>query len=787
MAERKVSIPIVADGKQAQSVIEKVSNSLAKLSKSAPLAGMAKLGSVASGLNAAFSLASKAIGMTVAALNECSEAYKEQAKAEVQLETAAKNNPYLNDSSVRALKNYASELQSMSTVGDEKLLPLMAQLASAGRTQAEIQSIMSAALDASASGAISLEAAVKGLNASYSGQVGTLGKILPQVKNLTAEELKQGKAVQLVAESYKGMAEETAKSVGASEQLKNAWGDFKENIGQGWEEATAPAKRELAGLLGQINDVNKRKKELKGAESNIESGNAGEVDYEIKLEEVTDRLRSAREELAAVQATIDSGAGDLGTAYALGEAQKKLEALTAEFVSYERVKGRTAKLAQEEAEAAEKARKEAEAQAAAEKAIADAKKRANDLATNALNAYKQSVEGAQREIDARRQLGETVSEIEEKRIMLAAKTSAYTQMIKSAQGAISGDLEREKNTREEIARLAKEIAEYEMSGEGLADKYSAKWTEETSWEDQKASLVEARDAIIEMQKALESDLGDMNDEKTVLMKKYRDAVLQINKEIAEGEKQSNDQRLEAFKQTFDLIGGYIQQTAQLIQQAMQFQLEAVQTEKESELASLEAAYKKGEISEEQYNAKKEQIEKEAAQKEYKIKMWEWAANIAQATANIAMAAVGAAAQTSGNAAARIIAMSLIGAAAGIQLASLIASKPVPPSFASGGIVQGNSWSGDNVRANVNSGEMILNAAQQKALWETANGRGSYGGGVNVTINNSAANIVTATPKISERQIELLIDARVKKSLADGKYNSALTQANQSMDGVFYGV
>ena len=30
MAERKVSIPITADGKQAQSVIEKVSDSLAK-------------------------------------------------------------------------------------------------------------------------------------------------------------------------------------------------------------------------------------------------------------------------------------------------------------------------------------------------------------------------------------------------------------------------------------------------------------------------------------------------------------------------------------------------------------------------------------------------------------------------------------------------------------------------------------------------------------------------------------------------------------------------------------
>lgn len=784
MAEKKVSIKIDADGKKAESVLSSLTDKINKIGNNKTVKGMANLGLAFGGVAAAAQVVTKAVGATVAALNECAEAYKAQAKAEVQLETAAKNNPYLNASSVRALKNYASELQAISTVGDEKLLPFMAQLASAGRTQAEIQAIMSAALDASASGAISLEAAVKGLNASYSGQAGQLGKILPQVKSLTAEELKQGKAVQLVAESYKGMAAETAKSVGASEQLKNAWGDFKENIGQGWEEATAPAKRELAGLLGQINEVNKRKKELKGAESNIESGGAGEVDYEIKIEEVTGRLKAAREELAAVQATIDSGAGDLGTAYALGEAQRNVEALTAELVSYERVKERTAKIAKEEAEAAEKARKEAEAQAAAEKAIADAKKRANDLATNALDAYDKAIQKAELEIEARRQLGETVSQAEEDQIMFAAKKAAYENMIVSAQGAISGNLDREKKKREEIAELAERVAQAE-----LVDKYAKKGEDRNkeTWESQKAELEEAKSAIEAMQDALVSDLSLTTDQKIALEKKYAAAVEEINREIAEGDKQTNEQRFKSFQEVFNQIGSYVQQTAQLIQQAMQFQLEAVQAERDLELATLEDKYRKGEISEEQYNAKKEEIEKEAAQKEYKIKMWEWAANIAQATANIAMAAVGAMAQTSGNAAARIIAMSLIGAAGGIQLASLIASKPVPPSFATGGIVQGSSWSGDNVRANVNSGEMILNAAQQRNLWETANGRGSNGGGMNIVINNSAANIVDAKPRVTASGIELLIDARVKKAMADGKYNSALTQANQSMDGIFYGV
>lgn len=45
-----------------------------------------------------------------------------------------------------------------------------------------------------------------------------------------------------------------------------------------------------------------------------------------------------------------------------------------------------------------------------------------------------------------------------------------------------------------------------------------------------------------------------------------------------------------------------------------------------------------------------------------------------------------------------------------------------PKFQDGGIVPGNSTSGDNVTARVNSGEMILNRAQQAQLFSVANGQ-----------------------------------------------------------------
>ena len=68
----------------------------------------------------------------------------------------------------------------------------------------------------------------------------------------------------------------------------------------------------------------------------------------------------------------------------------------------------------------------------------------------------------------------------------------------------------------------------------------------------------------------------------------------------------------------------------------------------------------------------------------------------------------------------------IGAQGAAQIATIAAQK-----FATGGIVGGNSTSGDRVPAMVNSGEMILNRQQQNNLFNQIN---SGGGGGAITIN-----------------------------------------------------
>ena len=175
------------------------------------------------------------------------------------------------------------------------------------------------------------------------------------------------------------------------------------------------------------------------------------------------------------------------------------------------------------------------------------------------------------------------------------------------------------------------------------------------------------------------------------------------------------------------------------------------------------------------------------EEEYKIKMWQWSASILQATANIAQGVSKAIAQ---GGVAGLVTGALVAAAGGVQIASIVANKPIPPHFAHGGFVggmHGATMGADDTTIFARSGEMIANAAQQRNLWEAMNGKGGHGKGTNILVSNNASNIVNAEPRISQGQIELLIDARINEGLKDGRYSNALKAAENGMSGDFYGI
>jgi hypothetical protein len=830
MADDTIEIDVKTnvDEKGLNSGLEKITKKIEKFGNSSKLKGLANIGASLSGVGTAFKIVSDSVKAVKGTIDELSQAYTKQASAEVALTQAAKNNPYLLSTSVTNLKQYASQLQSISTYGDEELLPLMAQLASSGRTEEEIMKIMSASVDVAASGAMGLESAVKNLNKTYGGLSGELGETIPQIKALTTEELKEGKAVEILASQYAGMAGEVSKTTGTKQQLSNAIGDLKEEMGEPFEKAMSPIRAFFTELVSGWASAKKARREYEEAtqaNQTEETRTADTLQTEIngilkEIEEYNKQLEDFNNSVdAGMRVMIEGKIDDLNIL--LKEREKQLE----EAVKKEK----------QAAEKQKKIEKQAEAKAQLEEEMqARDKLRA---------AYDETLRQKQEEIKQRRINGEEISEEAEAMEMYNTAFAAYIKMMSDpAFKGNSGTYEHEVNAREDIADwaeimnkgkakeavndfvtdwedVASEISEnaksqYDTLLEQLDEQYQAVISMKNLEKDEKLRIDEeyaqAKEKIENArQKADKEALLESIAEKNTAEENYwtiyknkSNELKELDKEVNESTtldaKEKEEQKtkiieaeIQARKEVINSIASDIQnytsQTVSMMSEACDLMLETIENEATAEQATLELKYRKGEISEEEYNEAITKSKQEAAKEQYKIQMIQWSASVLQATANIAQGVTQAIAQ---GGAAGLITGSLVAAAGGVQLASIIASKPIPPSFATGGFIggmNGASMGADNTYIHARTGELVANAAQQRNLWEAMNGKTGTYSGANIVINNSAANIVSAQPQLSRDKIEILIDARVNDSLKNGRYNSSLNMAQQGMSGNYYGI
>lgn len=835
-------------------------------------------GAVAAGITAAILAAKKYIET----LKQANEAYKVQEKAESALQKAAENNPYLNRESVQHLKDYASEIQSVSNFGDEGTIDVMAQLAAAGRNESEIMKLVAAAADYAAAKHISLESAVQNLNKSYGGLAGELGELFPEVKALTAEQLKNGEAVDIIAQKYKGFAQEAADS---GTQAKNAFGDFMESLGRlanpTFEALSQKAKSFWEKMTSHMNSFNKALEKarktwviggdyqwskdavdnIKKSRDNITKKQGANVakdytvdtfgvmdDYnldsikvyleqlelkgKIKQEEA-EILKIAREEIATRERIVSYNAKV--AEYAEKYRNYSLETLKTKKQEKEALGQYDAEWtaiaeAIERAEEAEKKAQE-EATKAAQKGADDYAKASNKKLQESLNAleveakargeavsaqdkynvYLQSyidlmtkTEGLikegypveQKRLEQLKEAKKAVEEAADAEAKLAAAielTRAATEALNSASRHLTpaAELEAEIKQLEEIKAKIEAMSDEEIAAaqKGLEAQLTKSEILAGLNEAEKQATLAKVEAITATEKTWWDKYADQQQQMLELKQKIDESEVLSEEEKVNALKAIDESYSQSRKQQFaelaTEIKGYTDQAVQIVQQAAQLQLDVVKNQATAEQAELEIKYRKGEIGEEEYNKKVAESKKKAAKEQYKIQMWQWGASILQATANIAQGVSMAIAQ---GGVAGLITGALVGAAGAVQIASIIASKPTPPSFSTGGIIQGSSTHGDNIAANLNSREMVMNMSQQKALWDFING-GSNGGadGTNIVINNSASNLVRAQPQITKDKIELLIDARVNDSLKNGRYNTSLNMAQQGMSGDFYGI
>ena len=896
MADNEVTIKTKIDeggvDKGLKSVKEKVTNAAKDMNKGAKATNTlktaldqtggaassfaSKMGSVASsggaaaaGITAAILAAKKYIET----LKQANEAYEVQEKAEKALQKAADNNPYLNRESVQRLKDYASEIQSASNFGDEGTIDVMAQLAVSGRSESEIMKLVAAAADYAAVKHISLESAVQNLNKSYGGLAGELGDLFPEVKALTAEQLKNGEAVDIIAQKYKGFAQEAADS---GTQAKNAFGDFMESVGKivnpFFEALSQKSKSFWESMISHMDGFSKALE--KARETWVIGG-----DYQWSK----DFVKGINENLKSVHPTkktmyLEDNAESLSdenirhiTVYL--EAQKKLNDNERQFLEILKAekthRDNRAEAAKEYTGYIEKWRNASEEELLARqktlttteynlqelKAVNDTlakigqqerenqkeqQKTADDYAKASNKKLQESLNALEVEAKAR---GEAVSAQDKYNVYL----QSYIDLLTKTEGAIKEGypveqkrLEQLKKAEEELkaatdaeAKLAaaikltqevtetingikrdmttvevlqKEIADIETLKAQIQSMGNEEIAAAQAGAEAQLSKAELINGLNEAEKqAYDEKVNALTEKETSWWDKHaqkQQEILDLKKEIDESEVLSTEEKYErmteldeAYKQSkaaqiADLmtqINYYTSQTVDVINSAANLMLETSKNEAKAEQAALEEKYRKGEISEEEYNEKVTESKKKAAKEQYKIQMVQWSASLLQATANIAQGVTQAIAQ---GGVAGLITGPLVAAAGAVQIASIIASKPTPPNFAGGGVIggmNGASMGADNTYIHARTGEMVVNAAQQKALWEAMNGGANGAGGANIVINNSAANIATAQPKLTRDKIEIMIDARVNDSMRRGRYNQSMSEAQEGMTGDYYGI
>ena len=895
-------------------------------------------GAVAAGITTAILAAKKCIET----LKQANEAYKVQTKAENALAKAAENNPYLNGESVRKLQDYASELQNISNYGDEGTIDIMAQLASTGRTEAEIMKIMGAAADYAAAKHIDLKTAAETLNATYSGMAGTMGRQIADIKDLTDEQLKNGDAIDLIAQKYKGFAQE---SVDSSVQAKNAFGDMAESVGalvnplaEKLDQAGKKIAETITGIITKTKDLLQYANEnwvigggYRWAESFINEFNRMADELTVSGISFTDTIRPLEDDdlriltnylekkkslnksenlfLIALKSektarTLINTAAEQYTKYSekwRNASERELEARKAELEAtdksieqvqeYKAVYEQLAALKEQERKAEEQARADADkiaknsdiklqedlnnirlkaeltGEAASAQEIYDVYLQSYlELLTKTDGKIKESYPVVQKRLE---QLAEAKQAVQEQASAEQKLASAMALM----KGAVDIVNTAWKTQYQSLGDTISQLKNYYAQIENLSDEEVKNLQKGNLVINEKQYLLASLDyAIAQLQEAEANKFysapeltgWDEYEFKIDEIKKFSDYIKSLNDngrmtagtvsalskaaiqaqdnikqyiyeqipqtadksidEFSKTEKNYSEQvqKLEALKDDvqklaskdiitnleameklgeidaailqadkdrwaahIETVSGYINSLVDTFSNAMGLILQASKDEAAAEQAELETKYRKGEIGEEEYNKKIAESKKKAAKEQYKIQMWQWSASLLQATANIAQGVSMAIAQ---GGVAGLITGALVGAAGAVQIASIIASKPTPPSFSTGGIVGGSSYNGDNIAANLNSREMVMNMSQQKALWDFINGGSNGGaGGTNIVINNSAANLVRAQPQITKDKIELLIDARVNDSLKNGRYNTSLNMAQQGMSGDYYGI
>lgn len=129
-------------------------------------------------------------------------------------------------------QNFADLMQETTTAEGDHVIQLLALAKATGVSNTAAEKLAKTAVDLSSATGEDLDSSFKALLNTMKGSAGAVAAFAPELKNLTEEELKSGKAVDYLAGKFKGFGEAALQTFGGQmAQAKNYLGDIMEEIG----------------------------------------------------------------------------------------------------------------------------------------------------------------------------------------------------------------------------------------------------------------------------------------------------------------------------------------------------------------------------------------------------------------------------------------------------------------------------------------------------------------------------------------------------------------------------
>ena len=239
----ELAVKITGDSTSLQTAMKSATESMGKLGLStSTLTGL--LG--AAGLTAAFKLAYDAADKMV-------QAYRADETALLKYNAALAASAVITAQGKRALDEYVPVFASISGIAEADTQAQIARLAAYGKTDAQIKTMMETALGMATVLDMDVNNALTQLNMTFSGTIGRLGQQIPAMKDLTAEQLKNGEGIKLLNGKYGEFAGTLKDSTDVSiKNFENAWSDLMSTMGQSIAGTIQPLRDALTGLFRDI-------------------------------------------------------------------------------------------------------------------------------------------------------------------------------------------------------------------------------------------------------------------------------------------------------------------------------------------------------------------------------------------------------------------------------------------------------------------------------------------------------------------------------------------------------